>query len=434
MHLEVIIDKVNKTLMFFDVDILELMSFFNSSLESSSSSTDNQTGTTFNGSYRDLNEIVEALIYFSHFRFYFVPINAALGIVGNVFTAVTLWSTALSVHPTLHFVIAKCVADSLFLASLFVQWLRMIGYDLYDSGVWCHILAMVTHATNFLSTWFVTCLAVDRFIIVYITGSEKPVCRILKSCPCGLFTARPSIKPGGQLTVPGWTVLKTTVAIIGLSLLSVAVYLNISLTLGVTERSHRKICVPLPMYSSVMQILGEIDIFINVILPYALDVTLTFITCRRVLLFHAARKRTITKREFSRQHYQFYSKSQLRLTIMTAGVCLCFLLLTGPSQTLRFQYTIREMLNTHHRLTIYEYFWQHVFLMVYFSAFSSNFIVIVIFHKGFRKAIELFFVDISFKMRTWYGRRQTNNMDLSPMTFAVDFSSTLVRLNETSLG
>jgi hypothetical protein len=390
--------------------------------------------TTINGSVvifntysNDINHIIHLLIYFSHFRAYFIPINAVLGILGNVLAVLTLMTTYLRIQPTLHFVMAKCVSDSMFLTSLFVQWLRTLGYDLYESGVWCHILAMVTHATNFLSVWFIVCLAVDRFIIVYIAGSEKPICGILRHCPCGLFTARIKFKPGGQMYIPGWTVLKTIITIIGLSLLSIAVYLNISLTMGVTERANHKICTPLPAFLRVVQVLSEIDMFINILLPYSITITLIVVTCRRVLHFHTARRRTITNREFSRQHYQFYSKSQLRLTVLSAGVCSCYILLTAPTQVLRFQYSIREMLQTQHRLTIHEYFWQHVFLILNFMAFSTNFIVVLFFHKGFRKALELLLTETLYKLRVRHRTRYHGS--LSPMTFAADFSSILVRIN-----
>ena len=420
----------NKSLMLFDVGILDLIPLFN---VSQNVSWINGSQVEFHTHNKDIEHIIHVLINFAHFRVYFVPINAVLGILGNIAAALTLMTTALRLQPTLHFVIAKCVADSLFLISLFIQWLRTLGYDLYDAGVWCHILAMVTQATNFLSMWFVVCLAVDRFIIVYVAGSDTPMCGILRQCPCGLFTTRIKFKPGGQMYIPGWTVQKAVITIIGLSLLAIAVYLNISLTMGVAESEHGKICIPLPAFSMIVQALGETDMYINILLPFVLIITLTIITCRRVLHFHEARKRAITILEFSRQKYHFYAKSQLRLTVLSAGISGCYILLTAPTQFFKFQYSIRELLKTDNRLTIHEYLYQHVFLIFYFFAFSMNFIVIFLFHRGFRRALELVFAKSTHRIRMWYRNKVPTRPVPNPISFAIDFSSTLVRLNETTL-
>ena len=279
--------------MYSDVDIQDIFQLFNISQDVS---TINGSQIVPNNHNKDIIQMINLLEYVSHFRVYFIPINAVLGILGNTITVLTLMTKALRIQPMMHFVIAKCVADSLFLISLLIQWLRTLGYDLYGAGVWCHILSMVTQATNFLSMWFVVCLAVDRFIIVYVAGSDRPMCGILHQCPCSLLTTRIKFKPGGQMYIPGWTVLKAIITIIGLSLLAIAVYLNISIAMGVTVNDSGRVCTPLPSFANTVQVLGEVDLFINILFPNIIITSFTIVTFRRVFHFHVARKRTITDR------------------------------------------------------------------------------------------------------------------------------------------
>ena len=415
--------------MYSDVDILDIFQLFNIS----------QDASTINGSQivhnhnTDIIQMINLLEYVSHFRVYFIPINAVLGILGNTITVLTLMTKVLRIQPMMHFVVAKCVADSFFLISLFIQWLQTLGYDLYGVGVWCHILSMVTQATNFLSMWFVVCLAVDRFIIVYVAGSDRPMCGILHQCPCSLFTTRIKFKPGGQMYIPGWTVLKSVITIIGLSLLAIAVYLNISVTMGVTVNDNGRVCTPLPSFANTVQVLGEVDLFINILFPNIIITSFTIVTFRRVFHFHVARKGTITDRSFSRQQYHFYSKSQLRLTVLSAAICGFYTLLTAPTQILKIQYSIQEMIKSNHSLTIHEYFWQHVLLIVYFMAFSINLIVVMLFHKGFRKGIGLLFTKIHCKIKCCFQTRDNPPGSMHAIEFAVEFSSTFVKINDKSV-
>ena len=41
--------------------------------------------------------------------------------------------------------------------------LPVLRYDIYDSGGLCHFVSFLRHSANFLSVWFMCCLAMDMY-------------------------------------------------------------------------------------------------------------------------------------------------------------------------------------------------------------------------------------------------------------------------------
>jgi len=93
------------------------------------------------------------------------PIIIFAGLVGNAAgTASLLRVAGLRRRGMGHLLVAICVSNAVFLASVLPTWVGgRYGrrYDLYERDGWCELLSLTTMSSNFLSTWFTVTLGGD---------------------------------------------------------------------------------------------------------------------------------------------------------------------------------------------------------------------------------------------------------------------------------
>ena len=358
---------------------------------------------------------ISMLIFLETFKQYFIPIVAILGIIGNAISTMVLLQKNLKKRPTAHFLAAKCISDAMFLVCLFLQ---TIGVMQQGSGLWCHFLSMVTQASNFQSTWYVVGMATDRYLVICLpVWTHVHCCRGNKPLT--------DIRHQHSTTV---TWAKT--AIICISFVALAVYLNLSLMVGVVAIGGQPTCVPLFAFLTAFQVLGYLDIIINVIIPYSAVCVLVLLTMKTVIRFYIYRKRVINNTGSSNTVH--YPKTELRQAKIIAIFCLVQLLSVSPTHILRIYHTVRHLLGLGQGLQLDQFFLQHVFQLIYFSSFAINFILLLCCDRIFRKVLRLMWVSILTRCG-YICRSKNETFPVGAMTFALEFSSALVRMNETGL-
>ncbi|KAK2149132.1 hypothetical protein LSH36_465g00002 [Paralvinella palmiformis] len=363
---------------------------------------------------------IEMLAELEQFKQYFIPVLVVLGLIGNVASTMALLQRNLKKRPSAHFLAAKCISDTVFLLCLLLLWLQTLGVVLHGSGIWCHFLSMATQASNFQSTWFVVGMAVDRYLVIcWPTWTHAHCCSGNKSVA--------DLRHQHTTTVT-WA----RIAVLIVSFVALAVYLNLSLTVGVVTIGGQPTCVPLFHFLKALQVLGYLDMLTNVLLPYTTVIVLISFTTHRVVRFRVSRKRVISRIASSKKTRCHYPKTELRQTKTIVIVCCTQLLCIVPTQVLRIYHTFRNAFGPNIGIQLEQIFLQHVFQLIYFLSFSLNFLLLVASDKVFRKVLHLTYVSLSTKMKLLC-RRKNETFPVGAMAFALEFSATLVRMNESAL-
>ena len=369
-----------------------------------------------NGTDGHIAAIWEALYYI---RKYYIPLVVAVGLTGNLICACALLTTKFRKMGPVPFLAGLAISDSFFLVSVFFLWLTTFHVNLYRKGGWCHFVYLLSHASNFLSVWLVAAMATDRYHTMSFSGC--PPFSGTWFCRCTCFKD-PRTNPRKRCST-----LVAKAIVVALAVVATVVYTNISLTVGADAG---RACVPLPQFLPTFQVLNRLDIVFNVILPYFIIICCCLATVKDMHFSRSARKRVITHwcnpRSFIR------AKPEVRLTKVFLVVCLVFLIFTLPSQTLRLWIFLKEVLSGQVELDPNQYVWQQVFQTAFYTRFATDFILMILAHKGFRRALKIVFLRLYHRVRTLStGGRYA--VPVSAIEFTFQFSSTLVKLNETSL-
>lgn len=184
-----------------------------------------------------------------------IPVLVIAGIVLNATScAVMRGSSRMTDQTYTPYFVWLAASDSAFLLSLLVVWSTSVGLtDLYARDGWCLTVTYVSATGAFLAPWYNVALAVDRAI------------RLARASPS------PPTKP--RLRGPGPSSgLRSHLVCLGLLLVAVPAFLNSSLIYGVVETGRGHLCVALPRYVAVAQVLAELEMIVGVLVPSALIV------------------------------------------------------------------------------------------------------------------------------------------------------------------
>ena len=194
-------------------------------------------------------------VMISNIDLYMTPLVIVLGLVGNTTAGILFTFSDLKKIPTVHYLIALSVSDSLYLLALFFKWLGRFDISVYDSAGWCQFFYYILNACQFLSVWFVVCATADRFIL-HVFPSRRH---------------------------PANTVLRVKVVVIAFSISAIVIYLNLSLMTGVDGYpSVGKMCLVQPMFVKTMNIIEKFDIVLNGAIPFLGIILLNSVTLMRM--------------------------------------------------------------------------------------------------------------------------------------------------------
>ena len=221
---------------------------------------------------------VRALAMF--LRTYYTPVMVAMGLVGNTASIVVFARTRLARLSGVVYLGASATANTIFLLSMTVHWLRVFGVDTDAGWAACQFVAFVDGTCAFLSTWFVVAFATDGYIAARRPERASHMCTTFRAKVVAL--------------------LLVTTAII--------VYVNLCLTVGASRaRGGRRRCRAMRQRHPSLDTLAVVDIAVNVIVPYA------------ALL---AESLLVATKTFARRRHQRCTRSVGDQDAQTSGACV----------------------------------------------------------------------------------------------------------------
>ena len=292
------------------------------------------------------------------------PTVICVGLITNVFSIVMLLcSSQLKKVSPAHYISARAGVDSAFLLTLLLVWLAQFDHShehLYLVVGWCQFVSYGSHLSQFLATWTTSALTLDRAVFVLRPDKRKTTC----------------------------TPMRARAVIVGLVVLAMVVYLNMSLTEGVITVGRRFMCSPLPRFMSVMRVLGKLDAIVNFLVPY------TGIIVTAVLLRSHLCSRSRAPRDAECQIIV-----DIQMTRTSMCVSLWFIILTLPSQIFRFHHLIRGATRTNEQVTLDILIAQQILNFPSYTSYCSVFFTLVFTEQNFRKAICSVFTRCSSKSK-----------------------------------
>ena len=297
-----------------------------------------------------LQEIINSL------RFYYTPVLVVVGVLGNIFCSVVLMRTQLKTFSFVHYLAAILLADTFFLFNLMCLWMVDMGINLYHLGAWCHFTTFLSHTSCFLSLWYTVALSIDRSIVMHCSSQARKLC----------------------------TVLRAKVVVVTLAMTAIAVYLNISLTVGVVHLGTTAICTPLSIFIKALRTLNHIDIFLNSMVPY---IILLLVVIPGLVRAYIERNWVTGMRGPRGPGQPIDTDVEKGHNVLMLSFVIYFIVLTLPSQAFRFVITIREMMSSPlDMMSIRAMSWQQLLQYLYYTRYSLNIVVIFASFEGFRGA------------------------------------------------
>lgn len=183
---------------------------------------------------------------------YYTPVVFSLGFLGNAFSVVVLAQRPLNRDSISIYLMAMCIAETLFLCNTFHEWLTDVTYfTLYHIGGWCQFTTLVRHVSDFLIMWYFVSFGADRYLAWCCPRYATTWCKVSRS----------------------------RLVVISIAIIAVVVYVNISLMAGLMDVGTSKpYCFFLPGFTSAYKKLDLGDVFINSLLPFCCSVTLFGLT------------------------------------------------------------------------------------------------------------------------------------------------------------
>ena len=306
------------------------------------------------------------------------PIIISVGLVGSVVGTASLLTVAgLRRRGMGHLLVAICVSDAIFLASVLPMWLgRRYGpdYDLYNRDGWCELLSLTTMSSNFLATWFTVTLGVERCVAV------RHICR----------------QPvdgdhQGSLKSPTKTFCgptRTRVAIIGITILAVVVFVNMVVNIGVVRNDEGVgLCVPLQPAVDAMHVLNnDVDLVVNVIAPNLIIVGLYTAVGVRLSVWRCSR---LEPSHHPGEDERAVCLTEVRLTRTAFLLSAVVVLLSTPSNAVRAAYIVAGMFRLADPPQMGGDVLQLVVRQLSRASFAVPFFVVVASHARIRRSIVL---------------------------------------------
>ena len=259
----------------------------------------------------------------SHVHLILVPVMVGYGLVANLSCGLILSFSKLHRLP-LTVLLSACVySDSVFLVGLLCTWLATGAGVVYQSVQWCYFISMLTNTAHFLSTWCQVAVLGHCYILV----ATSRVC----------------------------SVLLAKMLVVGITILAVVIFVNLTLLTDAQSLDDVSFCRPLAAYISIAQILNKLDLLINTIIPYLISLTLISLSlrilkCESYVLVNFSG--SPVQDGSKKQHRREFSTSEqsARLAKAISYIFSLVLVLSLPSLLLRVVHTVREVFIVEHNI------------------------------------------------------------------------------------
>ena len=224
-------------------------------------------------------------------KLYYTPVLVCCGVLSNVTSFLVLSHHVFGRLSFSHYLRAIHCVNILFLLMLFGSWMTQIGYNVYDRPFLCQLTSLLLDASSFLITWFSVAFCVDRYICICWQPEASKMC----------------------------TSVRARLVIICLSILTMCIYLNTSLTVGVVyTEAGIPICTYLNLPFQNKQSFTTVDEVVNHILPL---LTILILTSH---IWYCLRRE-------ARNIYTSTSDPS-EVKVLTLTYLLCFMMLNLPQE------------------------------------------------------------------------------------------------------
>ncbi|XP_039294923.1 uncharacterized protein LOC111059972 [Nilaparvata lugens] len=112
------------------------------------------------------------------FRDYYMPIMICVGLVGNLLSCVVFLRTHLKVRSSSYYLAALATADFGFNVTLLLVWLSGFGLRVFNADGWCQGVVYFSSVCSFLSVWLIVAFTVERFIAVQYPLHRPHMCTV----------------------------------------------------------------------------------------------------------------------------------------------------------------------------------------------------------------------------------------------------------------
>ena len=308
-----------------------------------------------------LNQITDAL------RKFYLPPLVASGLILNILLIFTVLRSKLRNFSVAPYLLTLAVTDSLFLLSLLLIWISTLNVDIYNAGELCQAITFISYSCVFLSMWINVALSVDRYIMVRYPLQADSCCSTFRAkIICVMFTV-----------------------------IAVAVYINISLLVGVIEtKNGDTICVPLPKFAHQVRTLSRVDVLVNIIIPMIAMCVLNSMTCVSVVQIDRNRKvviRTVrmkNKTKLLDLTLQRRPRMEVRISKMILAISWCYILFNLPSHLFRICIMFKSFYQPEAVISSELFVWQQCLLFAIFTRFALTFPVLCVSSQAFRKYVQ----------------------------------------------
>lgn len=114
--------------------------------------------------------------YMKEFEVYYTPLLAIFGTVGNLLSVYVFFNTKLRKLSSSYYLAALAIFDSIFLISLFIVWLDVVGVNWFNLPVMCQTMIYFAYVCSFLSVWLVIAFTIERFVAVKYPLLRQSIC------------------------------------------------------------------------------------------------------------------------------------------------------------------------------------------------------------------------------------------------------------------
>lgn len=188
----------------FITDIMQNVTIPNSTNDSTLKMSMNST-TTITTTTNNWLEFTSKIIA------YYTPFIIFTGTIGNVLSILVFFRTKLKKLSSSYYLAALGASDTGYLFLNFLQWINVLGINIYNRELLCQLFTFLSNMFCMLSVWFVVAFTVERFIAVLYPLKRQTMCTvrraksilicliiigILHSSPLLLFAKATERRPG----------------------------------------------------------------------------------------------------------------------------------------------------------------------------------------------------------------------------------------------
>lgn len=112
---------------------------------------------------------------------YYTPFITFTGTIGNVLSILVFFRTKMKKLSSSYYLAALGASDTGYLFLNFVQWLNVLGINIYNRDIVCQLFTFLSSTFCVLSVWFVVAFTVERFIAVLYPLKRQTMCTVRRA-------------------------------------------------------------------------------------------------------------------------------------------------------------------------------------------------------------------------------------------------------------